>query len=92
MVLKPRLTSVAEEANGKSNNLNNCLKNVIYAHTKDGAAAESYDHTKVPSNEVVVVLDCDMVAKPDFLLKVSGGLVGCGSRCVLCLVFVNLTR
>lgn len=45
------------EINGKSNNLNNCLK-MIYP---DGA--------EVPVSEVVVVFDADMVAQPNFYTK-----------------------
>lgn len=45
------------ETNGKSNNLNNCLK-MIYP---EGA--------EIPTSEVVVVFDADMVAQPNFYLK-----------------------
>jgi len=54
------------ETNGKSNNLNHCLKNVIY---KNNRAAAGPPHSSIPPSEVVVVLDADMVADPDFFLK-----------------------
>ncbi len=51
------------EINGKSANVNNCLRNVIY-----GEAADTPD--AIPLTEVVVVFDADMAAKRHFFLKV----------------------
>lgn len=58
------------EINGKAANLNNCLKNVIYADylTEDNSIAE--DHQPIPVQEVVVVFDADMVCNKDFFRKV----------------------
>lgn len=52
------------EINGKSANLNNVLKNVIY---RDQAAAPG----EIPLEEVIVVFDADMQAKKNFFCKVS---------------------
>jgi cellulose synthase/poly-beta-1,6-N-acetylglucosamine synthase-like glycosyltransferase len=62
------------ETNGKSNNLNHCLKNVIY---KDYWPVNQ-NGPKIPKHEVMVVFDADMVAKPNFFTKVwqSGGSPG----------------
>ncbi|GBF97993.1 six-hairpin glycosidase [Raphidocelis subcapitata] len=54
------------ETNGKSNNLNFCLRNVIY---KDYFPVNK-DGPKIPKHEVMVVFDADMVAKPNFFTKV----------------------
>jgi cellulose synthase/poly-beta-1,6-N-acetylglucosamine synthase-like glycosyltransferase len=54
------------ETNGKSNNLNHCLKNVIY---KDYSPVNP-NGPKIPKHEVMVVFDADMVAKPNFFTKV----------------------
>ncbi|WIA20938.1 hypothetical protein OEZ85_005279 [Tetradesmus obliquus] len=51
------------EINGKSANLNNCLRNVIFKEY-EGRAAE------IPARELVVVFDADMAARRHFLLKV----------------------
>jgi hypothetical protein len=53
-----------EEINGKSANLNNCLRNVIFREY-EGRAAE------IPARELVVVFDADMAARRHFLLKVG---------------------
>lgn len=42
-----------KEVNGKSNNLNNCLTNVIYSGYTDPKTQ------KIPDNEIVMVLDAD---------------------------------
>ena len=54
------------ETNGKSNNLNHCLQNVIY---KDYFPMNA-NGPKIPKQEVMVVFDADMVAKPNFFTKV----------------------
>eukprot|EP00878_Enallax_costatus_P000276 GHUV01000347.1.p1 GENE.GHUV01000347.1~~GHUV01000347.1.p1 ORF type:complete len:1266 (+),score=343.56 GHUV01000347.1:286-4083(+) len=54
------------ETNGKSNNLNHCLKNVIY---KDYYPINPQG-PKIPKHEVMVVFDADMVAKPNFFTKI----------------------
>jgi len=54
------------ETNGKSNNLNHCLKNVIY---KDYYPMNPQG-PKIPKHEVMVVFDADMVAKPNFFTKI----------------------
>jgi hypothetical protein len=41
------------EVNGKSNNLNNCLKNVIYPGYTDPKTQT------IPDNEIMMVLDAD---------------------------------
>lgn len=41
------------EVNGKSNNLNNCLKNVIYPGFTDPK------NQTIPDNEIMMVLDAD---------------------------------
>jgi cellulose synthase/poly-beta-1,6-N-acetylglucosamine synthase-like glycosyltransferase len=51
----------AGQINGKSENLNNCLKNWAYR----GLNAQA-----IPSSEIVVVFDADMVAKRDFFLRI----------------------
>jgi cellulose synthase/poly-beta-1,6-N-acetylglucosamine synthase-like glycosyltransferase len=56
----------AGETNGKSNNLNNCLKNVVY---KDYYPMNPQG-PKIPKTEVMVVFDADMVAKPNFFTKI----------------------
>jgi membrane glycosyltransferase len=48
------------EINGKSNNLNNCLR-LIYSE---------YEPKDIPVSEVIVVFDADMVAKPNFFTKI----------------------
>ena len=56
----------AGETNGKSNNLNHCLQNVIY---KEYWPCNP-NGPKIPKHEVMVVFDADMVAKPNFFTKV----------------------
>lgn len=56
-------TRAPKEINGKSANLNNALKNIIY---KDYVKAPS----DIPLNEVIVVFDADMAAKKNFFCKV----------------------
>eukprot|EP00775_Hariotina_reticulata_P006654 gene6654-6879_t len=51
------------EINGKSANLNNVLKNVVYS---DNLAAPG----KIPLEEVLVVFDADMQAKKNFFCKI----------------------
>jgi hypothetical protein len=51
------------EINGKSANLNHCLKQVIYA----GISGPD----DIPQTEVLCVFDADMVAQSNFLRKVS---------------------
>ena len=58
------------ETNGKSNNLNHCLQNVIY---KDYFPMNA-NGPKIPKQEVMVVFDADMVAKPNFFTKVCCAL------------------
>ena len=52
------------QINGKSANLNSCLKNVIF---RELAARPS----KIPKTEILVVFDADMCPKPNFFLKAS---------------------
>ncbi len=52
------------EINGKSANLNNCLRNYIYAH-------HEHKSQEIPLHEVIVVFDADMQAKPEFFQKAS---------------------
>lgn len=52
------------EINGKSANLNNCLKNIVYPQYVGNPAA-------IPKEEVLVVFDADMQAKPYFFCKVG---------------------
>jgi hypothetical protein len=54
--------------NGKSANLNNCLKNVIFPGVVDRSTAKS----KIHPQELLVVFDADMVAKKNFFCKVTG--------------------
>lgn len=51
------------EINGKSANLNNALKNIIY---KDYVSRPS----EIAAHEVIVVFDADMQAKRNFFCKV----------------------
>ena len=51
------------EKNGKSANVNNCLQNHIYAGYLDRKE-------KIPENEIIVIFDADMCAKPAFYTKV----------------------
>lgn len=57
---------VAGQINGKSANLNHCLKTVVFP----GCEAAS-----IPSSDVVVVFDADMVAHRSFLRKVCSTLL-----------------
>ncbi len=56
------------EINGKSANVNNCLRNVIFPEY-DGRPQD------IPLRELVVVFDADMAARRNFLLKVGGNSV-----------------
>jgi hypothetical protein len=51
------------EINGKSANVNNCLRNVIFPEYEGRVEA-------IPMRELVVVFDADMAARRNFLLKV----------------------
>ena len=66
------------QINGKSENLNNALRNVIFKDYQTPGGAT--DWQSLPANEMVVVFDADMRAKPDFFLKVGpasrGGCMG----------------
>jgi cellulose synthase/poly-beta-1,6-N-acetylglucosamine synthase-like glycosyltransferase len=73
------LYASAGETNGKSNNLNNCLKNVIY---KDYFPCDPQG-PKIPKSEVMVVFDADMVAKPNFYTKILEVMLD--DDCALCL-------
>lgn len=63
-----------KEINGKSNNLNNCLRKVIYSDFVDTYKARTAGNTGsgslIPKNEVMVVLDADMVAEHDFFVRI----------------------
>lgn len=59
-----------DEINGKSANLNNVLKNIVYS---DNLAAPG----KIPLEEVVVVFDADMQAKKNFFCKVRDAGAPC---------------
>lgn len=50
------------EINGKSNNLNNALRNHIYKDVED--------HTIIPNSECIVVFDADMCPNPNFYVKI----------------------
>lgn len=52
------------EINGKSANVNNCLRNVIFPEF-EGRPQD------IPLKELLVVFDADMAARKNFLLKVS---------------------
>jgi hypothetical protein len=58
-------TRKAGEINGKSANVNNCLRNVIFPEYEGSPEA-------IPMRELVVVFDADMAARRNFLLKVRG--------------------
>ena len=74
-----RVRDPSGETNGKSNNLNHTLCNVIY---KDYFPLKA-DGPKIPKNEVAVVFDADMVAKPNFFCKILEVMVD--DDCALCL-------
>eukprot|EP00879_Flechtneria_rotunda_P011197 GHRR01011695.1.p1 GENE.GHRR01011695.1~~GHRR01011695.1.p1 ORF type:complete len:695 (+),score=198.24 GHRR01011695.1:342-2426(+) len=65
-----------EEINGKSANLNNVLKNHIY---KDHLQNPS----QIPLEEIIIVFDADMQAKPNFFLKLLEVMVD--DKIALCL-------
>jgi hypothetical protein len=52
------------EVNGKSNNLNNCLKNVIYPEYTDAKTQT------IPDNEIMMVLDADQAPVVRFRFQV----------------------
>ncbi|KAG1672206.1 hypothetical protein FOA52_002907 [Chlamydomonas sp. UWO 241] len=56
------------EVNGKSANLNNTLKNVVYKNYPKNDNGD-IDWTEISNKECVVVFDADMNCKPDFYLK-----------------------
>lgn len=56
-------TRAPGEINGKSGNLNNALRNVIYKDYESPA--------DIPPEELVVVFDADMAAKKSFFVKVN---------------------
>jgi hypothetical protein len=56
-------TRAPGEINGKSGNLNNCLRNVIYADYEGEPGS-------IPAVELVVVFDADMACKWHFFMKV----------------------
>jgi hypothetical protein len=56
-------TRAPNEINGKSGNLNNCLRNVIYADHEG-------EPEGIPAQELIVVFDADMAAKRHFFMKV----------------------
>ncbi|GAX77149.1 hypothetical protein CEUSTIGMA_g4595.t1 [Chlamydomonas eustigma] len=56
------------EVNGKSGNLNNALRNVIYKNYPKNELGE-IDWTEISNKECIVVFDADMNCKPDFFLK-----------------------
>lgn len=62
------------ECNGKSGNLNHCLRNVIYAAPNALAAAAAGGGARrphdIPLQEVIVVFDADMVACQTFFRRV----------------------
>lgn len=57
-------TRTPGEINGKSANVNNCLRNVIFPEY-EGRPQD------IPLRELVVVFDADMAARKNFLLKVG---------------------
>ncbi|KAL6757888.1 nucleotide-diphospho-sugar transferase [Haematococcus lacustris] len=57
------------EVNGKSANLNNCLKNVIYANHPRHTDTGEIDWTEISNRECLVVFDADMCAKPEFFTR-----------------------
>lgn len=52
------------EINGKSANVNNCLRNVIFSEY-EGRPQD------IPLKDLIVVFDADMAARKNFLLKVN---------------------
>ena len=48
------------EVNGKSGNLNNCMRNLIYRNIKAG---------RISKREIVVIFDADMVCSREFFLR-----------------------
>jgi endoglucanase len=69
----------AGETNGKSNNLNHCLQQVVYpsAHSRDGldAPGQGASWHSIPASEVLVVFDADMACKPSFFTETLAVLV-----------------
>jgi cellulose synthase/poly-beta-1,6-N-acetylglucosamine synthase-like glycosyltransferase len=81
-------TTQKKQINGKSANLNNCLKNVIYgsgggSSGGNGTGTAEPSSGAIPPNEIVVVFDADMRAKRNFFCKVGEACV-----CVRALVLV----
>lgn len=77
----------AGEINGKSCNLNHCLARVIYPGFCPAGGPPA--HQLIPSSEVVVVFDADMVAKPHFFTRILQVRVlrrarGCARWCAGC--------
>lgn len=58
-------TRAPGEINGKSGNLNNALRNIIYQEYE-----QAWDG--IPHQELVVVFDADMACKRNFFMKVLG--------------------
>lgn len=68
------------EINGKSANVNNCLRNIIFPEYEGSPEA-------IPMRELVVVFDADMAARRNFLLKVGCLLAPLGLALSWCIVF-----
>lgn len=70
-----RVKSGKPETNAKSNNLNNCLQDVIYKEYVeiDGLCKDKEDRNKakqIPTSEVIIVLDADMIPEYNFYRKI----------------------
>lgn len=70
-----RVKSGKPETNAKSNNLNNCLQNVIYKEfvDTDGLCKDDDERRKakqIASSEVIIVLDADMIPEYNFYRKI----------------------
>eukprot|EP00878_Enallax_costatus_P006281 GHUV01006584.1.p1 GENE.GHUV01006584.1~~GHUV01006584.1.p1 ORF type:complete len:545 (+),score=157.86 GHUV01006584.1:776-2410(+) len=70
-----RIKTGKPETNAKSNNLNNCLQNVIYKEYVeiDGLCKDKEDRKKakqIPTSEVIIVLDADMIPEYNFYRKI----------------------
>lgn len=64
------------QMNGKSENLNHALRTCVFPSPSAATTGEGIDWRLIPNNELVVVFDADMRAKPDFFLKVWGRVAG----------------
>ncbi len=61
----PPTPPLAGEINGKSNNINYCLKNVIYR----GLPNKPDSWQEIPEEDLVVIFDADMICEPHFFTR-----------------------